>query len=620
MADFFSDLNPSQREAAACANHCLTIAAPGSGKTKMLAAKASQVLTQGQTVTAVTFTRDSALELRDRIIKQAGPEVLPRLLVGTFHSIDLLMAFPGKAKSAMGSDILKYSQSSLKQGWVIVKEGMRRSAVARAFAASMPLDVELEDATSIIEGIKSGQVKPRSSEETQMVEIYTEILTRHGVIDFQDILLKTNEGLQAGAISPLRCDHLLLDEYQDTDLPQLNWALHHAKAGSIITAVGDDDQSIYGFRRALGYEGMLRFETELSSTRVVLGLNYRSHSEILTPSAKLIQKNLGRMPKLLVSSKGPGGSAAWERFSTRSFEAMACARTVKTATMAGQTVGVLARTNKRLDDIESACVSLEIPYSRTGGDSVLNTRECLVFMSAFGCMTRDNAKDSDELLAWCGVDEYDLATLNKTFGASIFSASRKRTEIGKASVSDNTKSTVVKLAKLFQEWKSFIKTGGTETVVEGLVAILKSHTEDKLSQKSLEVVSGILAVDKSSYVGQDLTMEQQYQRFLSKLDSIRDAMGGLKGAVKKEPALVNLMTAHASKGLEFDMVWIIGADNDTFPDKKSGIQEERRLFFVAMTRARKTLWVSASGKIPQSDFFHEADLPRTQSGTFETVG
>lgn len=615
MANFFDDLNPGQFEAASCLTHCLTIAAPGSGKTKMLAAKASHLLTQGRTVTAVTFTRDSALELRDRIVKQAGKDVLPRLLVGTFHSIDLLMAFPGKAKSSMGSEILKNSYSSLNKSWVIVKEGMRRNAVARAYGVANVPGLELEEATAIIEGIKSGQVKPKSEEENLLVSTYTDILERHGVIDFQDILLKTNAGIQSGSISTLKTDHLLLDEFQDTDLPQLNWAMFHAATGSTVTAVGDDDQSIYGFRRALGYGGMVQFETELKATRVVLGLNYRSHCEVLVPSAKLININLNRMEKALVSNKGGGGSAAWERFSSRKLEALACAKTVKKSRQAGQSVGILARTNRRLDEIESALVALEIPYSRSSGDSVLNTREMSVMMAALGCMTRSNSKDTDELLAWCHIDEFDLAILHKSFADGLFNLPRTRAELGECSIKDTTKKAVLSLGKSFDEWKVFIRTGGVQVVIDGIVGILKSNTDDKFSQHMLEVVANVFT---SSYSDGDMPMSQHQQLFEDRLHKIRAAIERPNTKGDAPETGVSLMTAHGSKGLEYDMVWIVGAEVDTFPDKKSSVQEERRLFYVAMTRARKQLWISASGKLDVSTFVHESGIARVPDGTFQT--
>lgn len=582
----------------------------------MLAAKAAFLLSGGATVTAVTFTRDSALELRERIVKQSGVETLSRLLVGTFHSIDLLMAFPAKARSSMGADILRHSRSTLKKPWAIVNEGTRRGAVARATDAAGLAGLEPEKATALIEAIKSGHLVASNDSETVLVAAYTEVLDRHGVIDFQDILLKTNAGMLAGSITPLKTDYLLIDEFQDTDLPQFVWAMEHAKAGSMVTAVGDDDQSIYGFRRALGYAGMDDFASRLNATKVVLGLNYRSHSEILSPSSVLIAVNENRMDKALVSNKGSGGYCFWERFSTAALEAKGCQEKVHESVSSGGTVGVLARTNKRLNEIEVELIAAQIAYTRAGGDSILKTREMMVLVSALGCLVRDDAKDVDELLAWCAVSEEDLAALHKAFGQGVFAAERTRSALGKAAVTDGAKTIVTKLGKRITEWRCFIETDGLPFVMKQLIPLLSEHAPDKRSLKLLQVVAEVVA----NPLGSTLKKTGNHRLdFVARLQSIRNAMAGRPTGEIEVVAKVSLMTVHSSKGLEFDLVWLLGAEEDAFPDKDSGVQEERRLFYVAMTRARRHLWVSASGKPNPSQFISEAGIARVPEHTFVTA-
>lgn len=613
---FLLDLNRDQREAASCLGHCMTIAAPGSGKTKMLAAKASYLLSGNASVVAVTFTRDSALELRDRIIKQAGVASLSRLLVGTFHSIDLLMAFPSRAKSAMGSDILRHSRSSLKQPWTIVREGARRSAIDRALAESQLPDLDAEKATTLIEGIKSGQ-EDATPDQRRLVDCYTSILTRQGVIDFQDILIKTNQGMASGAITPLKCDYLLMDEFQDTDLTQFEWALLHAKAGTQVTAVGDDDQSIYGFRRALGYQGMTNFEEQLSATRVVLGLNYRSHAEILAPANTLIEKNgTARMAKALVSNKGAGGTTFWEKFSNQELEGQACADTVAKSLSQSHTVGVLARTNKRLDSIETQLVAKQIPYNRAGSDSILKYRETVVLVAGLNCLIGDSSIDAEEILAWCGVDEEDLIALRKAFGKSVLSVSLTRPKLGKAPIKDESKTILVKLSEKFKQCRFFVKTGGSNQAVELLTTMLIENAPDNWSKKILQVVSKMFIPP----VGPDEKIPPMPKaEFLALLSRITEAMSGKNKKEADHSAPVSLMTAHSSKGLEFDMVWIVGAEEGVFPAEKGGEFEERRLFYVAMTRAKKHLWVSCAGSKPPSPCITDAGIPRVAINTFVTI-
>lgn len=613
--NFLDDLNPEQREAASCLGHCLTIAAPGSGKTKMLAAKAAYLLSGGSSVVAVTFTRDSALELRERIIKQAGLENLPRLLVGTFHSVDLLMAFPSRAKSSMGSEILKHSRSSLAKPWNIAREGVRRSAVERAMAESCLLDLNIEKASARIEEIKSGHEPAKLDGEKTLVDVYDDVLRRQGVIDFQDILLLTNKGLQSGAITPLKTNFLLLDEFQDTDITQFQWTMEHASSGCKVTAVGDDDQSIYGFRRALGYQGMEAFRTQLSATRVVLGLNYRSHAEVLQPANLLITLNLAREKKALVSHKGPGGSVFWEKFDNPELEAQACTGKALDAVREGKTLGVLARTNKRLDDVETQLVAERVPYSRTGSDSILKYRETAVLVAALGCLVRDDAGDADEVLAWCRIDEDDLAALHKSFGKGIFAQDMNRAKMGKAPIKDETKTILTKLSARFAHWRVFIRTDGSNFVIPELTDMLSDHTTDKWSKTILDVVSKMFIPRPDAKGNIRPTSRAD---FMDRLQRIRDAMSGK--ADKKADAIqpVSLMTAHGSKGLEFDSVWIVGAEEGIFPSKDGFEVEERRLFYVAMTRARKNLWISCSGSKPPSSCISEAGITRVPINTFKT--
>ncbi|SER39464.1 ATP-dependent helicase [Giesbergeria anulus] len=612
IEQYLSELNSQQNAVALHKGHCLAIAAPGSGKTKTLAIKAAYLLSQGATVGAVTFTRDAALELRERILHIAGQQCLPYLVVGTFHSIDLLMAFPSKAKkTGMGAEILRRGFSKLSRPWEIVREGNRRGFVMRAIEHSN-LDLTIEEATAIIEGIKSGQVAPESEQHEALASMYKNILDRNGVIDFQDILLKTNELIAAEKISPLHCDYLLLDEYQDTDLPQFQWAMHHANTSSILTAVGDDDQSIYGFRRALGFKGMMDFANALSAEKIVLGTNYRSHAEVLTPAAKLIAVNENRMDKALVSHKGRGGLALWDRYGDRIIEAEHCCERAKRALAAGQSFGVLARTNKRLDAIEAECIKHRLPYTRNEGGSLLQSHEMAVFLSSLSAMLRLNNQDADSLLAWCGVSEQELIDLHSSIGKDLIS---KKTENNKilaniTTVSDQSKKNLRAIQRRFEEWGLMLSSGAVTYVVEKLHQLLSEHTTDKRSKSTLELVAQVFSKSvATSAAVEDAGLEGMNQ-MLARVKRIQAMIAGPEKEKKIEGNPVALMTAHGSKGLEYDVVWILGAEDGSWPDEGSSMQEERRLFYVAMTRARKVLLISAAGKPPMSPFVSEADIER----------
>ena len=594
-----ASLNEEQRQVATCETHCLAIAAPGSGKTKTLAVKAALNLSRGRTVTAVTFTRDAATELRDRIIAIAGKEHLPNLLVGTFHSIDMLMAFPQMPRSGMGRAILQKSRSKLKSKWEIIREGPRRSYVTRSIEES-GLELDIEKATAIIEALKSEFRLPETENEARLVKTYQGLLKRHGVIDFQDILIETNRALDEGLITPLATDQLMIDEFQDTDALQYAWAMHHARTGAVVTAVGDDDQSIYGFRRALGYAGMSQFKEELQATRVVLGTNYRSHREVLEPAERLIACNTERMPKLLVSQKGSGGSALWDTHGSRAEEAEACVEWVAKALEDQSTVGVLSRTNRRLDEIEAMCLKKKVPYVRSDGGSILNTQEMSVVMAAVGVLVEDSALDLDHLLGWAGCSEEELESLRKQLGANGPSSLTKAM-LDKASLSASSKKLISELARLIAAWIVILDTGGIAFVATAIQDFLVSYAPNTRAKHFLPVVVQAFAKPLPKKGAVDL-MRQRLQDLRSRRDQSKDDL--------QLSASVALLTAHGSKGLEWDCVWMVGCEDGTFPDESASLQEERRLFFVAMTRARKSLVVSAAGAKPSSPFIPEAGLAR----------
>ena len=606
IEDQLASLNPDQRSVALELGHCLAIAAPGSGKTKTLAVKAAYLLDKGHTVTAVTFTRDSALELRDRIASMVAPELQKNLLVGTFHSIDRLMAFPKMRRSGMGENIISKGHSSLTRQWVIVKDSQRRSFIDRAIN-ECGLDMEVEEASSTIEAQKSGYLQPETEAHVALQKTYQDLLARHGVIDFQDILLETNRGIERKQISTLQTDHLMIDEFQDTDSTQFKWIMLHAYAGVKLTAVGDDDQSIYGFRRALGYKGMMEFQDRLQATQIILGMNYRSHQEVLSPSSRVIDHNESRMEKDLISFKGEGGSAFWEKFDTRLVEAKAIERWAKKALDKGETVGILARTNARLNIVESEFKRTETPYVRGDGTSIIHTKEMNVLLAMLGMLVRKSRMDMDQVMGWCQISEEEISGIHKTVSDDDIFAFDKAT-LAKLVLCEKSRDTYADIVKYRDYWAGQVMDGGNDMPLGGVVKFLQGFVgKNKRSQTMLEIVAGVFAkhFDLKNSDSQELA---------DRIKAIEDAQRGVNENERKDgdaPVVsAVLTTAHSSKGLEYDNVWILGAEKGAFPDEKASMQEERRLFFVAMTRARKNLVVSASGAKPISNFVEEAQLLR----------
>ncbi|MFP3637485.1 ATP-dependent helicase [Paraburkholderia sp. SIMBA_054] len=601
-ADVLAGLNDDQLAVATCDRNAIVIAGPGSGKTSTLAKKATRILSDPtRRLAAVTFTREAALELRERIVKLAGVECAPRLLVGTFHSTMQSMSFPHLLrKSRFSTDIMANARSGFgKKNWTLVKEPVRRSYIMRAMA-DLGLDLELEEASRVIEQVKSGAPAPEAVLE-DLAHAYVDIMQRNNVIDFQDILLKTIQGLREGHVSPLNVTDLFIDEYQDTDLVQFNWAAEHHKAQIRMTAVGDDDQSIYGFRNALGYEGMLRFAKSFGADQLMLGRNYRSHEEILGPAVNVIRNNQGRIDKHLVAHKGSGGHAQWQTYGTRIDEANAAATYGFDALRAGASVGILARTNRRLDEVESQLSHRGIPYRRPPGESILNRIEVATFGTALEAIIEPTAQSIDTLLSWNGVGEEDLRGIKRAFNGSMVTGGPN--DFKRFNISDDGKSRWQSFVKLFTGWQQNMAAGTENLLIHGVYEWLLVGALDNRAKKMLEIAKEIYQPRRAEHGRPAQTIKER-------LKSIKLAAEERKQQEDSKETVVELMTAHGSKGLEFDRVWIIGAEEGTFPAKDGALEEERRLFYVAMTRARKNLVISTGGGSPPSLFIAESGIAR----------
>lgn len=599
MNDILSELNPQQREVALHLGHCLSIACPGSGKTKMLATKAATLLNEGERVCAVTFTRDAAIELRERIMKLADPRTKGNLLVGTFHSVCMLMAFPRKHKGEFGRAVLAKMNSPFATPWTLVREGVRISYVIRAIRESGS-KLQIRDATPIIELAKeAGQIPEHLDAEVQeMVRIYLKLMEEAGVIDFQDIILKTNLALRDKSMSPIPVDHLLVDEYQDTDNAQYEWTAHHGRAGIAVTAVGDDDQSIYAFRRALGYSGMDRFTKEFGAMQVQLGINYRCRSEILNAAAILISRNMERIPKRLFAQKGEGGVVTCERFANVMSEYAAVAEEASGALAEGATFAVISRTNDELTLLQAAMHMRGVPHRKTDGRSIFDCPEVQVYAALLRSLIKPQSNDLDQVLAWAGMNSEDSVKIRKLFGNSVIIGSKA--DFQNARITDRGIDIWRTFAKRHSAWTAQMEQGHLATVNYGVYEWLTETLQKPHNAAVLDAAHQMYEVD-----GSTLEAHPAKMRAREMSQSLADKKPDESSA---EVPIAVLMTAHGSKGLEYDYVWIVGLNAGSFPSDKSSLEEERRLMFVAMTRAREVLFLSSTRDKKPSVFITEAGI------------
>lgn len=569
-------LNPQQREVIDLRRHCIAVACPGAGKTRTLAEKAAALLAEpGVVVGAVTFSKDASDELRTRILALAGDRAKPRLITGTFHK-------------------LAYQQLGRPGGkrLEIARDGDRAGLVQRVLT-ELGLAWKADEATVLIEKIKVGLVVAQpDTDEAALYQAYQDALGRNGKIDFQDMLALAVSKMDTEEIEPYAFTHLLVDEFQDTDPLQYRWIEHHAKANAIVTVVGDDDQSIYGFRSALGFRGMDAITQSLDAQRVVLGSNYRCRSEILDAADRVIRHNIDRIPKILTAEKGPGGSVIARRFEDEYADAVALVETLAGRLANGESCATLARTNRMLDPFESVCRSHGVPYYRTSNDSILDGPEAALLCNLLEIVQRSKAGGLDAILAFAGIGSDNLKQLHQAMGPEL--GSRQKKELVALGLSDETATAYRMFMKRLVEWQDLCERQLYALTLEGVFEWLLTFAKHESAIRRIRATYDVIA--------------RLNGRFNERIEFLQRANN------QPKPGAMILTTMHSAKGLEWDHVWITRAEEGVVPDDKSSESEERRLFYVAMTRARETLTISSLKKGGVSRFVIESGIPTGSDG------
>jgi len=564
------ELNPQQREVAQLRQHCVAIACPGAGKTKTIATKAALLLQDSAaTVGAVTFSKDAALELRERILSAAGESVKKRLIAGTFHSLAFKQL---KRPGARALDI--------------ASDGDRLGLLIRVMQ-ELGRDGKAEDAIPTIEKIKTnfGRCDP-NTDDGELYHAYQDALARNGKIDFQDMLRLAVEGMENGTIAPYAFTYLLVDEFQDTDPLQYRWIELHAKAGSIVTVVGDDDQSIYAFREALGYRGMESFIEAFDAKPVVLGSNYRCRAEILGAADRVIRNNVDRIAKVLRAEKGPGGNVLTSRHPDEYEEATAAVEVLGPLLAKGQSCAILARTNRILDPLESVCRSHGIKYYRASGASVLSRPEGALMCNLLEIVERIKDTGLDAVLAHLGLTAQQLRALHADMGAEL--TQKGRAELVELGLPEDVATNYREFMKRLAEWQSLCDRKFYSLTLSGVAEWMLKYAKKDSAIRAIEATNEVLCRLSGSFAERLLFLRQDNN--------------------EPTPGALILTTMHSSKGLEWDHVWIARSEETIVPDAKSTEPEERRLFYVAMTRARESLMISGTSKNFESRFVVEAQL------------
>ena len=576
-----SKLTPQQQEAVLHDGHLLIVAGPGSGKTSTAVAKATRIVRDpARSLVMVTFTKEAAEEMRKRLLKSlAAANLRPpdetRLVVATFHSIAIRHlkrhGMKTRVLSPQSQDMIyrdaAFSSNVEKSEWGDVQKEFERVMYS--------IDQESVD------------VSPTTH---RVVRRYRELLNATGQIDLYTVMRDCALRVHEGAMPPLPFSDMLVDEGQDTDDLQRLWIFAHARAGCRVTIVGDDDQSIYEWRNALGYEGMRSFLDTFRAHRVELGDNFRSKAEILGPAATLIAHNQKRLGKGLVARRGRGGAIAGFRAAGSQRQNEVLADLVEATPDQHQNVAVLARTNRSLDMLEIVLRGRGLAYTRLGR-SIWEQPVIAGYMGLLQTLLDGSPAGLLPALQLRNIsDQVRSGLLNAMRGNVSPFLDGTIPDMDMLDKSD--KDALAELAKDFAYWRRQLRasrTGISGSVREVILEVGEQYarwTRNDHGKNLLDLCSRILS-DLKGTLSSRLMFVSRRDRDLTK-------------------APIVLMTMHGAKGLEFDTVHIIDANKTDDGSTIVRPEAERRLMYVAMTRARNCCIAWHSADMHPS--LHEAQL------------
>ena len=633
-------LNPEQLAAVTLpAQPALILAGAGSGKTRVLTTRIAWLLNTGQVspggLMAVTFTNKAAKEMLTRLTTML-PVNVRGMWIGTFHGLcnRFLRAH--------------WKLAGLPQGFQILDSADSLSAVKRVIKG-MKLDEERfvpKQVSYFIAGSKDGGLRPRDievrDEQTRQLALiyqaYEEQCQREGVVDFAELMLRTVELLRDN--DPLRAHyqhrfrHVLVDEFQDTNRLQYRWLQMFAPpgGGQGVFAVGDDDQSIYAFRGAQ-VGNMADFEREYRVQRVIkLEENYRSFGNILDAANGLISHNLKRLGKNLHTEAGPGEPVRVVEMTSDFAEAQWMldeARQLHRSGMPRAQIALLYRSNAQSRVLESALFNAGIPYRVYGGLRFFERAEVKHALAYLRLL--ENPNDDTSFLRVVNFPARGIGARTLELLQDSARASGRSLHQSVGAVAGKGGGNLTGFNALIDALRDSTRGQTLREIIEamlqrsGLVEFYRSEKEGQDRIENLdELVNAAEAFVTLEGFGKDavaLPVDEQGPGSIAGGVPLLDAPtpdaetgeimsplaaflthAALEAGDNQAQAgqdAIQLMTVHAAKGLEFDAVFITGLEEGLFPHENSmsdhdGLEEERRLMYVAITRARKRLYLSFS--------------------------
>ena len=624
----YDTLNPRQREAVfATEGPLLVLAGAGSGKTRVLTHRIAYLIEELGVnpwhILAITFTNKAAAEMRERVdnLVSFGAE---EIWVSTFHSMCVRI-------------LRRYGEHQGYASGFTIYDGDDQRTLMRQILKTMNLDPKQyreRAALGVISSLKDKLITPETFlmsatdfRQKTYGEIYREYqsqLKKNNAMDFDDLICQTVALFENNPdilkYYQERFRYIMVDEYQDTNQAQFRLVSLLADRYKNLCVVGDDDQSIYKFRGA-DIENILSFEKHFPGAKVVrLEQNYRSTQNILDAANAVIAHNRGRKEKTLWTQNVSGEKVRVKQFDSARDEADYIAKQIRDSNFAYEDQAVLYRTNAQSRLIEERCVYYNVPYRLVGGVNFYQRKEIKDILAYLRLMS--NSVDDLSVLRVINVPKRKIGATSvgraQDFaaqqGISLFDAVCDAVHIpgmGKAAEK------MTAFADLINRFKERAVEGESiKALIEGILdetgyrEELQAEDEDAVQgQTRLENIEELIN-KAASYEAE--TEVPNLDEFLEQVALVADA-----DRMEEDPNRVTLMTLHSAKGLEFPKVYLVGLEEGLFPsfmamdsgDPKD-VEEERRLCYVGITRAREELEITAAKKRMINGEWRECKLSR----------
>ncbi len=605
--DYLLNLNEKQQEAVLHLNGpLLIVAGAGSGKTKVLTSKIAHIIKKHKAfssqILAVTFTNKAAKEMQVRVSQLLRKNATGLPWLGTFHSISAKIL--RKHADAVG----------LKSNFTIIDQD-DQSRLIKNICKLENIDIKKISPKYILSVIDSWKNKGFYPDDVilkkknileknflSIYKIYQQKLIDLNSSDFSDLILHTVKIFKnypdIRSIYSKKFKFILVDEYQDTNFIQSEWLKYLSENNNNICCVGDDDQSIYSWRGA-EIKNFLEFDKIYKNTKIIrLEKNYRSTQNILNVASKLIENNQSRVGKNLYTNQEEGELITLDCFRNVKDEAIEISTSIEKLKKQNSLneIAILVRAIFQTREFEERFLKVGIPYRIIGGIKFYERAEIKDCVAYLRCIYQPKDDLSFERIINVpkrSIGDTTIKSISefaKQNSCSLETASKKLIELNK--IKPKTKIGLISLLNLLDKWRYDLKTKINHNKLLQIVLDESGYSEMLKNKKDLE------NENKLENIKELLSAMKEFDNLESFLEHVALATT-LDQDWEREK--VNLMTLHASKGLEFNVVYLPGWEEGLFPHQKSieekgesGLEEERRLAYVGLTRAKKIAKISFS--------------------------